>query len=112
MRVGFCVLLLLAGCRNEHSPTASKTAALGDQIANLSTADATALSEYLETVHGIVPNGAKPQRRIGNATKKDFSEQIRKLGDTIVGLSLTEAADLSRYIAEKHGIQPVGKLAE
>ena len=133
MRITFCVLLILAGChdvrhrastapspsvtegstRSRHEDnTPSKVETLGDQIAGLSVADATALSEYLEVVHGIIPSGATPRKPDDAGMKKEFSEKIRNLGKAIVGLSLNEATQLSKYIAEKYGIQPARMIPE
>jgi large subunit ribosomal protein L7/L12 len=39
-------------------------------------------------------------------TTKEFSAQIRELGDKIVALSLKEAVDLAEYLKEEHGIEP------
>ena len=40
------------------------------------------------------------------ASAKEFSAEIQKLGDTIVGLTLLQAKELSDYLKEAHGIEP------
>lgn len=40
------------------------------------------------------------------ASAKEFSAEIKKLGDTIVGLTLLQAKELSDYLKEAHGIEP------
>jgi len=37
---------------------------------------------------------------------KEFSAQIKQLGDTIVKLSLKDAVDLAAYLKEAYGIEP------
>ncbi len=37
---------------------------------------------------------------------KEFAAEIKKLGDTIVGLTLKEAVDLADYLKQEHGIEP------
>ena len=37
---------------------------------------------------------------------KDFSAEIKKLGDEIVGLTLMQAKELGDYLKEVHGIEP------
>jgi len=39
-------------------------------------------------------------------SEKTFSDQIRTLGDQIVGLSLLQAKELADYLKEEHGIEP------
>ena len=38
--------------------------------------------------------------------EKTFSDEIKQLGDTIVGLTLLKAQELSDYLKEAHGIAP------
>jgi large subunit ribosomal protein L7/L12 len=38
--------------------------------------------------------------------QKTFSEEIRELGDKIVGLTLLQAKELADYLKEAHGIEP------
>lgn len=40
------------------------------------------------------------------AAKKEFSKEIKELGDKLVGLKLTEAVDLADYLKDEHGIEP------
>jgi large subunit ribosomal protein L7/L12 len=40
--------------------------------------------------------------------KKDWSKEIKKLGDSIVGLTLMQAKELGDYLKEEHGIEPAG----
>ncbi len=40
------------------------------------------------------------------ASVQEFSAEIKKLGDTIVGLTLLQAKELSDYLKEAHGIEP------
>ena len=40
------------------------------------------------------------------ARAQEFSAEIKKLGDTIVGLTLLQAKELSDYLKEAHGIEP------
>ncbi len=37
---------------------------------------------------------------------KDWSKEIKKLGDEIVGLTLMQAKELGDYLKEEHGIEP------
>ncbi len=37
---------------------------------------------------------------------KTFSDDIKKLGDSIVGLTLMQAKELADYLKEEHGIEP------
>jgi len=37
---------------------------------------------------------------------KEFAAEIKKLGDTIVGLTRNEAVDLADYLTQEHGIEP------
>lgn len=37
---------------------------------------------------------------------KEFSADIKKLGDQIVGLTLMQAKELADYLKEEHGIEP------
>jgi len=37
---------------------------------------------------------------------KDWSSEIKKLGDKIVGLTLMQAKELGDYLKEEHGIEP------
>lgn len=39
---------------------------------------------------------------------KEFSAEIKELGDKIVGLTLLQAKDLSDYLKDVHGIEPAG----
>jgi len=39
-------------------------------------------------------------------TEKTFSEEIKTLGDKIVGLTLLQAKELGDYLKEEHGIEP------
>jgi len=39
-------------------------------------------------------------------TTKEFSAEIKKLGDTIVKLTLMQAKELGDYLKEVHGIEP------
>ena len=36
----------------------------------------------------------------------EVAEDIRQLGDKIVGLTLKQAVDLATYLKEAHGIEP------
>jgi len=40
------------------------------------------------------------------AEAKSFSDDIKSLGDQIVGLTLLQAKDLADYLKEEHGIEP------
>ena len=40
------------------------------------------------------------------ASAQEFSAETKKLGDTIVGLTLLQAKELSDYLKEAHGIEP------
>ena len=40
------------------------------------------------------------------AATKEFSAQIKELGDKIVGLTLKEAVDLTDYLKDEYGIEP------
>jgi large subunit ribosomal protein L7/L12 len=40
--------------------------------------------------------------------KKDWSKETKKLGDSIVGLTLMQAKELGDYLKEEHGIEPAG----
>jgi len=40
------------------------------------------------------------------ASAQEFGAEIKKLGDTIVGLTLLQAKELSDYLKEAHGIEP------
>ncbi len=40
--------------------------------------------------------------------KKGWSKDIKKLGDSIVGLTLMQAKELGDYLKEEHGIEPAG----
>jgi large subunit ribosomal protein L7/L12 len=40
------------------------------------------------------------------AATTDYAEGIKKLGDSIVGLTLLEAQQLSDYLKDEHGIEP------
>ena len=40
--------------------------------------------------------------------KKSWSKDIKKLGDSIVGLTLMQAKELGDYLKEEHGIEPAG----
>jgi large subunit ribosomal protein L7/L12 len=40
------------------------------------------------------------------AEAKTFSDDIKSLGDQIVGLTLLQAKDLADYLKETHGIEP------
>ncbi len=42
---------------------------------------------------------------------KEFSAEIKALGDKIVGLTLKEAVDLAAYLKEAHGIEPPAAAA-
>ena len=37
---------------------------------------------------------------------KEWSKEIKKLGDAIVGLTLMQAKELGDYLKEEHGIEP------
>ena len=37
---------------------------------------------------------------------KEFTDEIKALGDSIVKLTLTEAVDLADYLKQEHGIEP------
>ncbi len=39
---------------------------------------------------------------------KSFSDEIKSLGDQIVGLTLKDAVDLADYLKEEYGIEPAG----
>ena len=40
------------------------------------------------------------------ASEKTFSDDIKKIGDQIVGLTLLQAKELGDYLKEVHGIEP------
>jgi len=40
------------------------------------------------------------------AVAKEFSEDIKALGEKIVGLTLKQAVELADYLKEEHGIEP------
>ena len=40
--------------------------------------------------------------------KKSWSSDIKKLGDSIVALTLMQAKELGDYLKEEHGIEPAG----
>jgi len=40
------------------------------------------------------------------ASAQEFSAEIKKLGDAIVGLTLLQAKELGDYLKEAHGIEP------
>jgi len=40
------------------------------------------------------------------AVAKEFSEDIKELGEKIVGLTLKQAVELAEYLKEEHGIEP------
>ncbi|MEM9083519.1 MAG: 50S ribosomal protein L7/L12 [Planctomycetota bacterium] len=40
------------------------------------------------------------------AATKEFSAEIKELGDKIVGLTLKEAVDLADYLKDEYGIEP------
>jgi len=40
------------------------------------------------------------------APTKEFTAEIKELGDKIVALTLKEAVDLADYLKEEHGIEP------
>ncbi len=39
---------------------------------------------------------------------REWSEDIKKLGDKIVGLTLMQAKELGDYLKDEHGIEPAG----
>ncbi|MCK4601511.1 MAG: 50S ribosomal protein L7/L12, partial [Phycisphaerae bacterium] len=39
-------------------------------------------------------------------SKKEFSAEIKKLGDKLSGLTLKEAVDLADYLKDAYGIEP------
>jgi len=39
-------------------------------------------------------------------TTREWSDQIKQLGDSIVGLTLMQAKELTDYLKEVHGIEP------
>ena len=39
---------------------------------------------------------------------REWSADIKKLGDTIVGLTLMQAKELGDYLKDEHGIEPAG----
>lgn len=43
---------------------------------------------------------------MADETTKQFSEEIKNLGDTIVKLTLMQAKELGDYLKEVHGIEP------
>lgn len=43
---------------------------------------------------------------MSEAATMEFSDTIKKMGDTIVGMTLKEAKELSDYLKEVHGIEP------
>ena len=46
------------------------------------------------------------------ASEKTFSDEIKSLGDKIVGLTLLQAKELGDYLKDVHGIEPaVGAVA-
>ena len=42
---------------------------------------------------------------------KEFTAEIKKLGDKIAGLTLKEAVDLKDYLKDAHGIEPAAGAA-
>lgn len=44
-------------------------------------------------------------------TAKEFSKEIKTLGDKLVALKLTEAVDLADYLKAEHGIEPAAGAA-
>jgi len=45
---------------------------------------------------------------MADETVKEFSSEIKKLGDAIVKLTLMQAKELGDYLKEVHGIEPAG----
>ena len=43
---------------------------------------------------------------VAEEAKKDFSKEIKALGDKIAGLTLKEAVDLADYLKAEYGIEP------
>ena len=43
--------------------------------------------------------------------QKEYDEKIKKLGDEIVALTLSEAVDLAGYLKDVHGIEPAAGAA-
>jgi len=46
------------------------------------------------------------QEQAPESTAKEWSNDIKKLGDKIVGLTLMQAKELADYLKEEHGIEP------
>jgi len=46
-----------------------------------------------------------------STAEKTYSDEIKQLGDTIVGLTLLKAQELSDYLKEVHGIAPAAGAA-
>lgn len=51
---------------------------------------------------------AEPKEKPGKKDKesKSWSSEIKKLGDSIVGLTLMQAKELADYLKDEHGIEP------
>ena len=48
---------------------------------------------------------------MADATATTFSDDIKNLGEQIVGLTLKQAVDLAAYLKETHGIEPAAGAA-
>lgn len=46
------------------------------------------------------------EEAVADAPETSFSDDIKSMGDKIVGLTLKEAKELSDYLKEVHGIEP------
>src|SRR5436305_2693989 len=48
----------------------------------------------------------EPRQCSGDEVMAEVAEDIKDLGDKIVGLTLKQAVDLASYLKETHGIEP------
>lgn len=49
---------------------------------------------------------AKEAKKAKDEQEKEWSSDIKKIGDKIVGLTLMQAKELGDYLKEEHGIEP------
>ncbi len=54
---------------------------------------------------------AEATEQVKDAAAKKWDADIKKLGDTIVGLTLMQAKELGDYLKEEHGIEPAAGAA-
>src|SRR5690349_20606525 len=48
----------------------------------------------------------RPRQCLGDEIMAEVAQEIKDLGDKIVGLTLKQAVDLATYLKETHGIEP------